>query len=83
MKYAELTKNKQCEELMMQTMHKMKDAFYKIYIADLSAVRAHLRLKEFSMRLVEGTPGASVVKTSPRREGSDQGLLPGHGKNDT
>ena len=30
----------------------------------LSAVRAHLRLKEFSVRLVEGMPGASVVKTS-------------------
>ena len=114
MKYAELTNNKKCEELMMESMNKMKDAFYKIYIAVLkktihysrkrfeemrtaiegevatlarrtygtkvsrhadqhtgdlpvlylSAVRAHRRLQEFSVRLVEGMPGALVVKTS-------------------
>ena len=99
---------------MMDSMNKIKNAFYKIYIAVLkktihycrkrfeemrasiesevatlarrtrgtkvsrhtdqhtgdlpvlylSAVRAHLRLKEFSVRLVEGMPGTSVVKTS-------------------
>ena len=55
MKYAELTKNKQCEELMMQTMHKMKDAFYKIYIAVLKKTIHYSRKRFEEMRAaIEG-----------------------------